>query len=113
MNQASVSSPDVVLGAVLATLVRATADARTPVVLRTRRPAQADELARWLTRAHGSRREVIAAPHGRGPIVVRLPARIDWPAIPPDEESIAALPAAAPAAHLSPMAHTSLPRGTR
>lgn len=65
--------------AVLSTLVRATADERIPVVLRTRRPEQARDLARWLSRAHGSARTVIASHSEAGLIEVRLPSRFDWP----------------------------------
>lgn len=65
--------------AVLSTLVRATADGRIPVVLRTRRAEQARDLARWLSRAHGSDRTVIASHSESGLIEVRLPSRFDWP----------------------------------
>ena len=103
--------------AVLSTLVRATADRRIPVVLRTRRPEQARDLALWLARAHGSERTVIASHSATGLIEVRLPRRLDWPepygGQATDEESIAALPAVASGAHLSRMAHPSSPGGIR
>ncbi|MBC7844405.1 MAG: hypothetical protein H7099_18985 [Gemmatimonadaceae bacterium] len=99
--------------AVLATLVRATADRRIPVVLRTRRPQQARDLARWLARAHGSERIVIASATAAGLIEVRLPHRLEWPDPGTHEESIAALPAVASDAHLSRMAHPSSPGGIR
>jgi hypothetical protein len=72
------------LSAVLATVLRATADARTPVVLRARGSsprahAQAAALADWLSRAHGSRREVRIGSRSDGLIQVRLPPRVDWP----------------------------------
>jgi hypothetical protein len=70
---------DAALTAVLRTLVRATADARVPVVLRSHRPGQAEALARWLSAAHGSRRVVIASATARASITVRLPAHIAWP----------------------------------
>ncbi len=70
------TTPDAILLAVLRTLVRATADGSAPVVLRSRRPAQAAALARWLTQVHGSRRVVIASTTARAPVVVRLPARL-------------------------------------
>ncbi len=67
--------------AVLATLVRATADARIPVVLRTRRASQATDLARWLERAHGGSRTVVPSVTLRGDIEVRLPRQMAWPAV--------------------------------
>jgi hypothetical protein len=99
--------------AVLATLVRATADRRIPVVLRGRHPGQAQELARWLGRAHGSERTVIASETASGLIEVRLPRRLHWPDLRLHEESIAGLAAVTSLAHLSPMAHSSSPGGTR
>jgi hypothetical protein len=108
---------DAVVTAVLSTLLRATADARTPVVLRTRRLRQAYELAQWLAAAHGSARTVVLAPAGPAEIVVRLPVRLVWPrvtaALRRDDESIAGLAAARPAAHYSPMAHDPMSDGTR
>ena len=113
---------DAVVTAVLSTLLRATADARTPVVLRSRRVAQARELSRWLAAAHGSARTVVlassAAPaESPAEIEVRLPARIVWPSVMPalrrDDESVATLAAAPPAAHYSPMAHAPMSDGTR
>lgn len=75
-------APDAVVIAVLRTLVRATADARVPVVLRTRRPEQAQALAAWLNAAHGSGRLVIASACAPALIEVRLPARMQWPSPP-------------------------------
>jgi hypothetical protein len=74
------SPPDAALTAVLRTLVHATVDARVPVVLRSHRAAEAHALACWLTAVHGSRREVIASTTARGPVTVRLPARMSWQA---------------------------------
>lgn len=71
-NQAAVT-------AVLTTVLRATADAATPVVLRTVRPEQAQALAGWLERMHGSRRVVVASRWARGPIQVQLPCQMHWP----------------------------------
>jgi hypothetical protein len=71
--------PTAAVRAVLATLVRATADARVPVVLRTQSVSQARELERWLARAHGSQRVVIASATASGVIEVRLPRRLVWP----------------------------------
>ncbi len=98
--------------AVLSTLARATADGRTPVVLRTRKPGQARDLARWLARVHGSERIVIASATASGLIEVRLPLRVDWPAV-PHEELVRPLAAVGPDPHLSRMAHFSSPGGTR
>ncbi len=67
------------LTAVLTTVLRATADGATPIVLRTGRPEQAQALAGWLERMHGSRRVVIASRWARGPIQVQLPCRMRWP----------------------------------
>ena len=75
-------APDAVVTAVFRTLVRATADARVPVVLRCRRPEQAQALAAWLNAAHGSGRLVIASACAPALIEVRLPARMQWPATP-------------------------------
>lgn len=100
-----------ILNAVLATVVRATADRRIPVVLRTRQPERARELARWLRAAHGSDRTVIASATARGLIEVRLPRRFDWPHLGAREELIAALAATASVTHLSSMAHSSSPGG--
>ncbi len=72
-------APDAVVTAVLRTLVRATTDARVPVVLRSRRAGQAQRLAAWLTAAHGSRRIVIASTRTRAQIEVRLPVQMRWP----------------------------------
>ena len=69
------------VAAVLATLVRATADARVPVVLRTRRASQASDLACWLERAHGGARVVVPSATLRGDIEVRLPLQMVWPAV--------------------------------
>ncbi len=107
---------DAVVTAVLTTLLRATADARTPVVLRSRREEQARELSRWLSAAHGSTRTVTLAMAGPAEIEVRLPARLVWPHVKPSlrrhDESIAGLAAAAPATHYSPMAHDTMSDGT-
>ena len=108
---------DAVVTAVLTTLLRATVDPRTPVVLHARRVDQARELARWLEAAHGSARTVMLAPAGPGVIEVRLPARLIWPtvmsALRRDDESIAGLAAAPPAAHYSRMAYDPTSDGTR
>ncbi len=68
-----------VISAVLTTLLRATVDERTPVVLRTRRADQARELALWLEAVHGSQRIVIPSQTASGQIEVRLPLRMVWP----------------------------------
>lgn len=68
-----------VITAVLSTLLRATVDAQIPIVLRTRRVAQAHELAAWLAASHGSGRVVIPSVTASGAIEVRLPARMVWP----------------------------------
>ena len=108
---------DAVVTAVLKTLLRATADARTPVVLRSRRVEQARELARWLAAAHGSARTVTLAAAGPAEIVVRLPARLVWPRVVPalrrHDESIAGLAANVPADQYSFMAHVPMSDGTR
>lgn len=65
--------------AVLSTLARATADARIPVILRSRSTVQADALERWLLAVHGSRRTVIASRTLPALIEVRLPVRWMWP----------------------------------
>jgi hypothetical protein len=98
--------------AVLSTLARATADGRTPVVLRTRSAGQARDLARWLACVHGSERTVIASSSATGLIEVRLPTRLDWQVV-PHEEFVMPLAAILPDPHLSPMAHFSSPGGTR
>jgi len=72
-------SSQAVVIAVLRTLVRATADERAQVVLRTRDPVRARALGGWLALAHGSSRTVLASPTARGDIEVRLPARMVWP----------------------------------
>jgi hypothetical protein len=94
--------PDAVVTAVLRTLLRATVDAHQPVVLRSRHQAQAEDLARWLAQAHGSRRTVIASITARAPVEVRLPVRMRWP-----RSMDAALPLAPHGAghHLSLMTH--------
>jgi hypothetical protein len=98
---------DTVLTAVLSTLLQATADRRAAVVLRSRRSEQARELARWLARAHGSPRTVIASTAVRGEIEVRLPARVPWADVriawAKDEKMIAAMAAVATAEQLSSM----------
>jgi hypothetical protein len=104
--------PDAALAAVFATLLRATADPATPVLLRTRRPDAARALEQWLTRAHGSGRTVIASATGRGMIEVRLPARLRWTDL-LHENTIADLAAAGSPAHYSPMAHHTSPAGSR
>ncbi len=91
---------DAALTAVLRTLLRATADARVPVVLRSHRPGQAEALARWLSVAHGSRRVVIASATARAPITVRLPARVAWPVC---TEDLTGLARSVAGHHLSPM----------
>ena len=106
------TSPDTAIRAVFSTLARATADGRTPVVLRPGRPAQARDLERWLARVHGSDRTVITSAGVRGLIEVRLPARLDWPAV-ANEEMMTTLPAVAPTPHLSGMAHLPSRRGIR
>ena len=93
--------------AVFATLVRATVDHRTTVVLRAPRPAQAAALARWLTAAHGSQRLVIASRHTPAEVEVRLPARLVWPPVPRGGQPVA-LPQPLAAAHLSSMSSLSL-----
>ena len=107
---------DAVVTAVLSTLLRATADARTPVVLRSRRAEQARDLAQWLEAAHGSARTVRMATAGPALIEVRLPARVVWPRVTPamqrHDESSATLAAAASAAHFSPMTHDPMSSGT-
>jgi hypothetical protein len=95
---------EAVVSAVLATLLRATVDAGVPVVLRTRRAAQAHDLARWLERAHGSRRTVVLSARERGLIEVRLPARMVWPPVPSNlGRCPSALAGRDPVAHLSAM----------
>jgi hypothetical protein len=90
-----------VITAVLSTLVRATVDAQTPVVLRTRRVEQARELAQWLEQAHGSRRVVIPSATASGAIEVRLPARMTWPApVRRGDSPSPPLASTGPAAHL-------------
>ena len=106
------TTPHAAIFAVFSTLARATADGRTPVVLRPGRPAQARDLARWLARVHGSDRAVITSAGARGLIEVRLPARLQWPAV-SNEEMMTTLPAVAPTPHLSAMPHLSSRRGTR
>ena len=98
--------------AVLATLARATVDSLTPVVVRTRRPQQARDLARWLARVHGSDRTVIASVTAPALIEVRLPARLDWRTVLHDE-MMTALAAAGSATHLSSMSYHTSPAGTR
>lgn len=98
-------TPDAALLAVLRTLVRATADQRTPVTLRTGDPARAAALARWLAAAHGSPRTVLAARAGHAEIEVRLPRRTRLPVPPP----LLPLP---PAHHLSRMSRSTPPAGT-
>ncbi len=88
------------LTAVLTTVLRATADATLPVVLRTGRIDQARDLAGWLERMHGSRRRVIASRHARGPIQLSLPSQVDWP-----ERLDAGLPAGGPLATVRPPLH--------
>jgi len=97
--------------AVFTTLVRATVDARSTVVLRAHRPGQAAALARWLTAAHGSERRVIASRHAPADVEVRLPAHLAWPPVPLGGRPLG-LPAAVASAHLSHMnSHTlSAPR---
>jgi len=73
------SPREVVVSAVLRTLLRATADRRTPVVLRSGRAAQGEALALWLGRAHGSPRNVVVSHTGPAEIEVRLPAKMVWP----------------------------------
>ena len=103
---------DAAIHAVLATLARATVDSCTPVVLRTRQPQQARDLAGWLARVHGSDRTVIASVTEPALIEVRLPARLRWPTVLHDE-MMTALAAAGSAAHLSAMAYHTSPAGTR
>ena len=98
--------------AVLSTLARATADGRTPVVLRTSSAGQARHLARWLASVHGSERTVIASATMAGVIEVRLPTRLDWQVV-PCEEFVMPLAAVRPAPHLSHMPHLTSPGGIR
>jgi hypothetical protein len=98
--------------AVLTTLARATADGRTPVVLRTRSAGQARDLAHWLSRVHGSERTVIASGTVAGLIEVRLPVRLDWQTF-AHEELVRPLAGIAPDPHLSRMHHFSSTSGTR
>jgi hypothetical protein len=98
--------------AVLATLARATADARVPVVLRSRRPDQARDLARWLEAVHGSHRTVIASGTVRGLIEVRLPAQFRWRRA-VDEEMMTTLAAIGSAPHLSGMTYDTTQTGAR
>lgn len=65
--------------AVLRTLVRATVDPRTPVVLRARHAWQAAVLAEWLASVHGNGRVVIASTTAHAAVVVRLPLRMFRP----------------------------------
>ncbi len=108
---------DAVVTAVLTTLLRATADPRTPVVLRSGRAEQARALAMWLADAHGSARTVTLDRIGSAAIEVRLPARLVWPRVTPalrrHDESIAGLAVAAPAAQYSHMAHAPMADGAR
>jgi hypothetical protein len=83
--------------AVLTTVLRATADGAMPIVLRTGRPEQAQALAGWLERMHGSRRVVVASRWASGPIQVQLPRRMRWP-----DRSELAFPAAVPLAPTRP-----------
>ncbi|MCC7053459.1 MAG: hypothetical protein IT355_09335 [Gemmatimonadaceae bacterium] len=101
--------PDAALLAVLGTLLRATADGRTPVTLRTRDPAQAAALSQWLSEAHGSRRTVRIAVRGPAAIEVRLPRRVAWPA---PQAARPALAAPGSARHLSSMPDTFQHDGT-
>ncbi len=80
------------ISAVLSTLLRATMDQGTPVVLRTRRPEQAQELARWLEQVHGSQRIVVPSVTADADIAVRLPARMRWPAPPARAAALAMHP---------------------
>lgn len=96
----------------LATLARATADARIPVVLRSRRPEQARALAHWLAAVHGSDRTVIASGTAHGIIEVRLPARFPWHRV-VHEEMMTTLAAGASAAHLSGMTYATSNTGPR
>lgn len=76
------TAPDVVVTVVFRTLLRATADARSTVVLRSDDQATARAVAHWLARAHGSQRTVIASRTAAADIVLRLPARLEWNAVP-------------------------------
>ena len=76
------ATPDAAVIAVLRTLVRATADQRTPVTLRTRDARLAAALADWLAVVHGSGRIVRADLRAAAEIEVRLPRRMQWP-LPP------------------------------
>lgn len=104
--------PTAAVRAVFVTLARATADARTPVVLRSRSADQARDLALWLSRVHGSQRTVIASATACGLIELRLPSRLDWQAV-PHEELVRPLAALVADPHLSRMAHFTPPGGTR
>jgi hypothetical protein len=101
------------ISAVLATLLRATVDASTTVVLRTRRPARdralAVELAYWLEQVHGSQRNVVTSATRCGEIEVRLPRDMTWPppsALAGTPRLPSPLAAHGPSRHLSPM-HSS------
>lgn len=100
----------VVISAVLTTLLRATIDEGSPVVLRTRRPEQARELEHWLSQAHGSPRTVIRSVSATSEIEVRLPVRMRWP---PPTGQAAALAMHPPSLHLSAMVTTSFPPAQR
>lgn len=81
------TSPDAVVTAVFRTLLRATADAGTTVVLRAGGAVQARAVAQWLEHMHGSRRTVIASRSGRADVELRLPARLAWQACVPPAQS--------------------------
>lgn len=70
------------IAAVLSTLLRATTDARTAVVVRSSSERQAQDLARWLEQMHGSKRTVIASRTASADIELRLPLRLTLPAAP-------------------------------
>lgn len=70
------------VAAVLSTLLRATADGRTPVVLRSGSERRAREVAQWLERMHGGRRIVFVSRTAPADIELRLPSRLPLPLVP-------------------------------
>jgi hypothetical protein len=90
--------------AVLTTLVRVTVDPRTPVLVRTRNPAQRERLAAFLAHVHGSARAVVSGGRGEGSLIeVSLPVRMWWPqhGLSADYDAGVPLDHTAPAGHLS------------
>lgn len=108
------SASPAVLSAVLSTLIRATADPATPIVVcgAAQDPQRLRDLARWLHRVHGAPRVVVAGRRGAtGVITVCLPALDAWP----DPATIPRHPSHPPVApgHLSPMRTLTRPSGLR